>query len=121
MYLTGFVLRMPPLCLAQGAFPLIFRSIHAVNVSYVVDLAHRTVVRPLLDPALGDGIHFHSCLEELHQHVDRGALPEELGGTAGAFSNEECLEALDSLEDYFRGLGQLRMARRDDVEEADQS
>ncbi len=84
-----------------------FRAFHVINVSYAVDVAYHSVVRPLLSSSLRDRIHFHGDLQSLHAHVDKQILPEELGGEDGPLSNEDGLEALISLRPYFGELANL--------------
>ena len=44
---------------------------------------------------------FHDSLSELHKHVSRDVLPEELGGTAGPLETESIRTAISKFEGYF--------------------
>ncbi len=55
------------------------------------------MVKPFMAKELIDGILFHSDLASLHNHVDRFALPEELGGTAGTFADATCIDTIEQI------------------------
>ena len=91
----------------QESFPLWFRSFHVLNASHYIYLTYYSVVRPMLSRSLRESIHFHASLEELHRHVDRQILPEELGGAGGKFDNRKCLETLERMSGHFQELKEL--------------
>ncbi len=55
----------------------------------------------MLSKPVRDSIVFHPDLESLYSVVDREILPEELGGSAGKFSNDGCREMLEQMDDLF--------------------
>ena len=87
----------------QTSFPLWFRSIHIVNAPKMFMVAFG-IVKPFMAEYVQKNIHFHSNYQELHEHVNKEVLPEELGGTAGKFDNSTCLEQAKTMENYFKSL-----------------
>ena len=49
-------------------------------------------------------INIHDSLESLQEQVDPDILPEEYGGTAGKLNNDDSVEAVFLLRDYFQDL-----------------
>ena len=45
---------------------------------------------------------FHDSLSELHKHVSKDILPEELGGTEGPLETESIRTAISKFEDFFK-------------------
>ncbi len=91
----------------QDSFPLWFRSTHVVNAPRFFRLAY-TIVRPMLAKAVQDSIIFHPDMESLWAEVDKEILPEELGGALGKFSNIECREALEKIDNLLEESKSLR-------------
>ncbi len=79
----------------QDSFPLWFRTINIVNAPRFFNLAFN-MIKPMLTEDVRDSIVFHQSLESLHLDVDPEVLPEELGGTAGPFNNDDSREVIIS-------------------------
>ncbi len=80
-----------------------FRTTHVVNAFRFFQLAY-AIIRPMLSKSVQDAIVFHPDMESLWAEVDREILPEDLGGNKGAFSNQECREALEKMEDLLEEI-----------------
>jgi len=71
------------LCITlQGGSPARYKGLHVVHYPAVTKIAFH-LVKPFARQKMLDRLHFHSNLEELHEHIDPNILPEELGGTKG--------------------------------------
>jgi len=90
---------------AQDHFPLWFRGIHIVNVPRFGEMVFR-ILKPMLHQRVRDTIVFHQSLQSLHNHVDSGILPGELGGTSGVDKVDNAISASAALQmsDYFQRL-----------------
>ena len=93
----------------QESFPLWFRAVHVVNAPSLFHFAYN-VVKPLLSKTVRESIVFHKELSGLHAHVDKEILPEEFGGSAEDFDNEECLEALEGMDEVFQEFKALTLS-----------
>ena len=54
-----------------------------------------------------NAIIFHDSLISLHQHVPKEILPNELGGKIGNFDNNECAQAVFSIENHFNRVHEM--------------
>jgi len=83
--------------------PAWFRAIHLINFPYYMSMVYQAV-KPLLSQNVKDSIIFHDSNDSLHEYVDKEILPEELGGNAGQFDNQESAEAVYAMTNYFKEL-----------------
>ena len=84
----------------QATFPLHFRQIHVINHSTFLQLGYN-MIKPFLDEQVKKTIIFHQDHESFYEYVDKEILPEELGGTQGAFDNAAASKAVNDMSKYF--------------------
>lgn len=87
--------------MVQNSFPVRFKEIHIINESAIFQVAF-SLVKPFLTEKMKQRLQFHGCsYDSLHSCVPASILPEELGGGAGHFSNQELLTSLQGMEGFF--------------------
>ncbi len=70
------------------------------------------IVRPFLSKEAAEMIMFHPDYDSLHQHVDKAALPEEFGGTAGTFDNSACADAIEQMGDLLDQFTSIKVEKK---------
>ena len=54
----------------------------------------------------------HTDLEQLHQHVPKEILPEELGGDQPKFDNSDNVRELNKMEETFKTIKGFSLERK---------
>jgi len=87
--------------MVQNSFPIRFKEIHIINESPIFQVAY-ALVKPFLTEKMQQRLMFHgSSKESLEKIIPARILPQEMGGEAGQFSNQELLTELLGMEEFF--------------------
>ena len=93
--------------MVQNSFPIRFKEIHIINESPIFQVAY-ALVKPFLTEKMQQRLKFHgNSQESLEKCIPASILPQEMGGEAGQFSNQELLTELLAMEEFFVEMQKL--------------